>query len=77
MITSKNVKKTTSLAPPLVIENAKIEKQKTWPHSKIQCPKRQICVFTCSQCFSTIENDHSFFQVNGEDTNEKLQQRHI
>ena len=45
------------------IENEKIEKLKTWPHSKIILgqghvlgytnfsPGRQICVFTRSQCF--------------------------
>ena len=47
----------------ICIGNAKIEKLKTWPHSKIIidqghvlgntnfCPGRQICGFTHMQCF--------------------------
>ena len=67
------------------IGNAKIEKLKTWPHSKIILdqghvlgntnfsPGKQICVFTHGQCFFLRLNmTIVFFQINGENTNKKI-----
>ena len=72
VIIQKNDEKTTSLSLPFVgkntkykisVGNAKIEKLKTWPRSKIISdqghvlgntnfsPGKQICVFTHGQCF--------------------------
>ena len=60
------------------IENAKFEKIKTWPWSKIIkdeghvlgnanfSPRGQITDF-----FSKVENDHSFNQINGDNINQK------
>ena len=63
------------------IGNAKIKKQKTWPHSKIILDQGHVLGNTnfsrfvflpTANVISKIEHDYSFFQINDENTKKKI-----